>query len=627
VCLKTKGEEPVVRKLLVLVVPALAVAVALAASGSAFAAGGDAPRRDGGHGVWFTRVCAIPGAALGACGAQVVTNSGGSPLAGGSPAPTALGPAQFHSAYGLPTTAPTTQTIAIVDAFDHPNIESDLATFSSFYGLPQCTTVNGCFRKVNQAGGTSYPATNSGWALEIALDVETAHAICQNCKILLVEASSASLANLGAAENRAVAMGANVISNSWGATEYFSETLDETRYFNHPGVVITASTGDNGYEVQFPAASQYVTAVGGTTLHLNGNGSWGSETAWDGTGSGCSFYIAKPSWQTDAGCSGRTVADVSADADPNTGAAVYDSVTYQLQSGWFQVGGTSLAAPLIAAVYALTGTASSANYGAAPYASPSLLHDITSGNNGSCSPSYLCTAGVGFDGPTGLGTPNGLGAFTTGAPPPPPPPPPPPTPDFTVGASPSSANVTQGTNASYTVSVGATGGFSGTVALTQSGLPNGAFAPSSVTGSGSSTLTVSTSTIAPGTYPFTITGTSGSTTHSVQASLVVQSVQTGPPPDFSISVSPSSRTVLPPATSTFTVSITPSNGFSGPVTLSASGFPAGMSGSFAANPVTSSTTFTVTSAGGIPFFTRATIRITGTSGSLSHSTTISILVI
>ena len=401
------------RKLLVLVVPVLAVAVALAASGSAFAAGGDAPRRDGGRGVWFTRVCATPGAALGACGAQVVTNSGGTPLANRAPAPTALGPGQFHSAYGLPTTAPTPQTIAIVDAFDDPNIESDLATFSSFYGLPPCTTANGCFRKVNQAGGTSYPAANAGWVLEIALDVETAHAICQNCKILLVEASSASLANLGAAENRAVTMGANVISNSWGATEYFSETLDQTRYFNHPGVVITASTGDNGYEVQFPAASQYVTAVGGTTLHVNADGSWGSETAWNGTGSGCSVYIAKPSWQMDAGCSGRTVADVSADADPNTGAAVYDSVTYAGQSGWFQVGGTSLAAPLIASVYALTGTASTANYGSAPYASPSLLHDVTSGNNGSCSPSYLCTAGVGFDGPTGLGTPNGLGAFTT----------------------------------------------------------------------------------------------------------------------------------------------------------------------------------------------------------------------
>ena len=336
------------RKLLVLVVSALAVAAALAASGSAFAAGGDAPRRDGGRGVWFTRVCAIPGAALGACGAQVVTNSGGTPLAGGAPAPTALGPAQFHSAYGLPTTAPTPQTIAIVDAYDHPNIESDLATFSSFYGLPPCTTANGCFRKVNQAAARSIRSPTPGWALEISLDVETAHAICQNCKILLVEATRRRSRTSAPPRTEAVALGANVISNSWGATEYFSETLDQNRYFNHPGVVITASTGDNGYEVQFPAASQYVTAVGGTTLRMSANGSWARRRRGTARDRAARSTSRSPSWQNDAGCSGRTVADVSADADPNTGAAVYDSVTYVGQSGWFQVGGTSLAAPLIA---------------------------------------------------------------------------------------------------------------------------------------------------------------------------------------------------------------------------------------------------------------------------------------
>ena len=613
------------RKLLVLVICALSAAVVLTASGGAFAAGGNEPMRTGGHGLWFKRVCAIPGLQLGGCGAQVVTSSAGTPLAGSGPSSLSLGPAQFHSSYGLPTTAPTVQTIGIVDAYDDPNAEADLATFSSYYGLPQCTTANGCFLKVNQAGSAGpYPQANSSWALEIALDVETAHAICQNCKILLVEASSNSLANLGAAENRAVSMGAKVISNSWGATEYSSETLDQSRYFNHPGVVITAATGDNGYQVQFPAASQYVTAVGGTTLRLNGDGSWGSETAWSGTGSGCSAYIAKPAWQTDSGCTGRTVADVSADADPNTGAAVYDSVSYFGQSGWFQVGGTSLASPIIAAAYALTGTAASANYGATPYGQSSSLNDVTSGSNGSCSPLYLCTAGVGFDGPTGLGTPNGLGAFTTGAQPPPPPPP---TPDFSVSASPATATVTQGTSASYTVTVGATGGFSGTVNLSQSGLPNGTFTPPSVTGSGSSTLSVSTSAIQPGSYPFTITGTSGSTTRSSSATLVVQSVPAGPPPDFSISVSPSSRTVIPPATSTFTVTTTPSNGFSGPVTLSASGFPSGMSGSLSTNPATGSSTLTVTTGSGVPFFSRPTITITGTSGTLSHTATLSILVL
>ena len=615
------------RKLLVLFICALSAVVVLTASGGASAAGGDPPMRDHGRGVWFKRVCELPGLRLGGCEAQVVTSSSGTPLAGAAPALAAVAPSQFHLAYGLPTTAPTTQTIGIVDAFDDPNAEADLGTFSATYGLPPCTTANGCFKKVNQAGGTSYPAANSGWALEIALDVETAHAICQNCKILLVEASTNSLANLGAAENRAVAMGANVISNSWGSTEYGSETLDESRYFNHPGVVITASTGDNGYEVQFPAASQYVTAVGGTTLQLNPDGSWAGETAWSGTGSGCSDFITKPAWQTDTGCSSRTVADVAADADPNTGAPVYDSVGYSGQRGWFQVGGTSLSSPIIASAYALTGTASSANYGATPYGNPSALHDVTFGSNGSCAPTYLCTADVGFDGPTGLGTPNGLAAFTAGSPPPPPPPPPPTTPDFSVGASPTTTTVTQGNDATYTVSVGATGGFTGTVTLAQSGLPTGTFTPSSVSGSGSSTLTVGTAAIAPGTYPFTITGTSGSTTHQVSATLVVQSAPVGPPPDFSLSVSPTSRTVFPPATSVFTVTVTPLNGFSGAVTLSASGFPAGMSGSFSTNPTTGTSTLTITTTSSVAFYSRPTITITGTSGSLTHSTAITFLVL
>lgn len=531
-----------------------------------------------------------------------------------APPPSALGPAQFHTAYSLPTTSPTPQTIAIVDAYDSPTVESDLATYSTQYGLPQCTTANGCFRKVNQIGSTTYPGVDAGWALEIALDVETAHQICQNCKLLLVEASNASLSNLGAAENEAVALGATVISNSWGAPEYGAETIDESRYFNHPGVVITASTGDNGYGVEFPSSSRYVTAVGGTTLSLNADNTWKSETTWSGTGSGCSAYVAKPAWQTDWACPRRTVADVSADADPNTGAAVYDSVPYQFQSGWFQVGGTSLAAPLIAAVYALTGHASSANYGSAPYGNASALHDVTSGSNGSCGGTYLCTAKAGFDGPTGLGTPNGLAAFNGTAGPPPPP-------DFTVGVAPQSSTVTQGSSATYTVTVGASGGFSAAVSLGQSGLPGGTFTPTSVNGSGSSTLSVNTSSISPGSYPFTITGTSGATTHSVQATLVVQSAPAG---DFAISVSPASQRIPATSSTTFAVTITPSNGFSAPVSLSASGFVAGLSGSFSPNPATTSSTFTVNSNNVHTGRGRVTLTITGTSGSLTHSTTVSI---
>ena len=363
----------------------LVVAMFVVSTGSSLAASrARAPWRDNGFGPWISRVCSLPIPAVAGCQAEVVTNSAGKPLASSSPPAGAYGPGQFHSGYNLPTSAPGSETVAIVDAYDDPNIASDLTAYDNYYGLPACTIGNGCFTKVNQSGGTSYPSANSGWALEISLDVEMAHAICQNCKILLVEASSSSLANLGAAENEAVALGASVISNSWGASEYSSETSDEASYFHHPGIPIAASAGDSGYGVEFPAASQYVTAVGGTTLNLNGGGSYGSESVWSGTGSGCSRYEPKPSWQHDTGCANRTVNDVAADADPNTGAAVYDSVAYSGQSGWFQVGGTSLAAPLIAAVYALAGTPASVVYGSEPYTNPGQLHDVSSGSDGSC---------------------------------------------------------------------------------------------------------------------------------------------------------------------------------------------------------------------------------------------------
>ncbi len=620
------------RKSIVLVVSAISIAVTLAASaGPAARAGNNVPTRDGGRGFWFVRACGAPTITLGACGAQVITNSQGTPLVtSAAPPPGAYGPLQFHTAYNLPTTAPSTQTIAIVDAYDDPNIEADLNTFSSNYGLPACTTANGCFTKINQTGGSTPPVASSSWALEIALDVETAHAMCQNCKILLVEASTSNLSDLGAAENQAVARGANVISNSWGAREYSTETSDEARYFNHPGVAITASTGDSGYGVQFPAASRYVTAVGGTSLTLNADNTWKSETAWVGAGSGCSGYVQKPAWQTDGSCTRRTVADVSADADPNTGAAVYDSVPYSGATGWFQVGGTSLAAPLIASAYALAGHASSLNGASTAYANASALHDVTSGTNGNCGGIYLCTAKPGYDGPTGLGSPNGLAAFggSGGGSPPPPPPPA----DYSLGISPSSSTVTVGTNAVFNLNVTTTGGFSNTVGFSETGLPNAVFAPASVTAPGTATMTVTTSSVAPGSYPFTVTGTSGLTTHTATGTLVVQAAQTPPPPpqgDFSISISPSSRTILPTSTTTYTVTITPSNGFSSPVTLSASGLASGLSGSFSPNPGTSSSTFTLTAANVTTswFGLRTRVTITGTSGSLSHSTTLTLFVV
>ena len=379
------------------VVPTFAVAlVAVAVAG---AANGNAN---------FRAVCPGPPEGVARCHALVGTDANGNPIGSSTPRAGSYGPVQFHTAYNLPTTAPSAQTIAIVDAYDDPNIESDLDVYDSQYQLPSCTTANGCFRKVDQNGGTDYPRSNAGWALEIALDVETAHEICQNCRILLVEASSNSLVNLGAAVDQAAALGANVISNSYGGREFSGETRDQN--YNHPGIAIAASSGDDGYGVEYPAASQFVTAVGGTTLNLNSDGSYSSESAWSGAGSGCSAYIAKPSWQNDSGCTGRAVADVAADADPNTGAAVYDSMRLQGRRGWFQVGGTSLATPLIAAVYALAGNAGSINDGAYPYGHARFLRDVTVGSNGSCG-DYLCGAGAGFDGPTGLGTPNGTGGF------------------------------------------------------------------------------------------------------------------------------------------------------------------------------------------------------------------------
>ncbi|NJP44273.1 S53 family peptidase [Actinacidiphila epipremni] len=332
--------------------------------------------------------------------------------------PSGYGPSDLQSAYALPSSAGAGQTVAIVDAQDDPNAEKDLGTYRSQYGLPACTTANGCFKKVNQTGGTSYPTADSGWAGEISLDLDMVSAVCPQCHILLVEATSASMANLGTAVNTAVSLGAKYVSNSYGGGESSSDTSYDSSYFNHPGVAITVSSGDEGYGAEYPAASKYVTAVGGTALNRASGTSRGwTESVWntsssEGTGSGCSAYDAKPTWQTDTGCSKRTIADVSAVADPATGLAVYDS--YQA-SGWQVYGGTSASSPIIASVYALAGTPASGTTPASyPYAHTSALNDVTSGSNGSCSGSYLCTAKPGYDGPTGLGTPNGTAAFTNG---------------------------------------------------------------------------------------------------------------------------------------------------------------------------------------------------------------------
>jgi len=310
-----------------------------------------------------------------------------------------LGPSDLQSAYQVPVTLGAGTTIAIVDAFDDPNAESDLATYRANYGLPPCTTANGCFRKVNQAGAASpLPSRNFGWELEISLDLDAASAVCPNCRILLVEGNTPDFSNLTVAVNTAARLGATVISNSYGSAEFSGETSLDSSY-NHPGIAVFASTGDAGFGVQYPAASRFVTAVGGTSLTRSTAPRGWAETAWTGAGSGCSVFEAKPSWQHDGGCARRSVADLSAVADPGTGLGVFDSGN----GGWLIVGGTSLASPVTAAIYAITGQGrSSAQY---TYLNSGASFDVTSGSNGSCGGSYLCTAGVGYDGPTGNGTP------------------------------------------------------------------------------------------------------------------------------------------------------------------------------------------------------------------------------
>lgn len=329
---------------------------------------------------------------------------------GANDTPSGFGPADLQSAYNLPSSsAGAGQTVGIVDAFDDPNAEADLAVYRAQYGLPPCTTDNGCFSKVDQRGGTDYPTPDSGWAGEISLDLDMVSAACPDCHIVLVESDDNSLENLGAAVNEAVALGAKYVSNSYGGSEDGTETSWDTSYYQHPGVVVTASTGDYGYGTAYPAASPWVTAVGGTSLTKDSSTRGWSETAWDGAGSGCSLYEAKPAFQTDTGCANRSEADVSAVADPVTGVAVYD--TFQT-SGWQVFGGTSVSSPLIASVYALAGAPVAGSYpNSYPYSTTSALNDVTSGSNGSCDPAYLCTSGPGYDGPTGLGTPNGVRAF------------------------------------------------------------------------------------------------------------------------------------------------------------------------------------------------------------------------
>lgn len=334
--------------------------------------------------------------------------------------PQGLTPSGTRHAYGfdLISNQGAGQIIGIVDAYDDPNIESDLGVFDSTFSLPACTTSNGCFQKIYASG--IQPSTSSGWALEMSLDVEWAHAIAPQAKIFLVEAASSSFTDLLQAVDLAVQNGASVVSMSWGGGDSQLETAFDT-HFAINGVTFVASSGDSGSGVEYPAASPDVVGVGGTTLNLDRSGNYVSETAWNGSGGGQSAYENEPSYQATYPIPNdpnvvRGVPDVSYDADPNTGFAVYDSIRYKGQKGWFQVGGTSAGAPQWSALLAIANSMRIANgkgtlsaTGNAIYAAAAAsvynvnFHDVTSGSNGSCG--ALCTAMPGYDYVTGLGSP------------------------------------------------------------------------------------------------------------------------------------------------------------------------------------------------------------------------------
>ena len=369
----------------------------------------------------------------GACEAIVVPQSV-KKAALGSGERRGLDPQDLQSAYDIPTTLGSPQTVALVDAYGYPDAESDLAKYRERYGLPACTKVSGCFKKVNEKGEEkSYPAEEEGWDVEAALDEDMVSAACPQCHILLVEGTTEEPADLGASVNKAAELGATEISNSYGYPQDYEPwcgTTGCTQYnkdYNHAGVLIMASAGDSGYDdvyegldaTNFPAASPKVVAVGGTALFKDAGDSRGwFEEVWNepalsaGTGGGCTELESKPTWQTDKGCSERTDNDVAAVA------AVVTPVSVRIDGIWNLVGGTSVASPLVTGIEAHASSYERSLGAQAFYDEPGSLFDVTEGfswdpydasGTSECAPNeYLCNAEVGYDGPTGLGTPDGV---------------------------------------------------------------------------------------------------------------------------------------------------------------------------------------------------------------------------
>jgi hypothetical protein len=365
-------------------------------------------------------------------GSTALSASAVQPEAAGAAAslPPGLGPLNLRDAYGLSSSALTGgvgQTVAVVTEYGDSTAESDMATYRSEYSLPACGS--GCFSVVDENGGTNYPpAGPAGWTLATAQSLDIISSVCPNCHVLLVEAGVTSdgattvgISDLGAAENTAVRLGAKFVTNTWftpEATFGTSEPAYDSDYFDHPAVAITAPDGNGaGYGTYYPAASPDVLAVGGTTLTQDNSAARGwAETAWSGTGSGCSPYEAKPSWQTDTGCSTRMLNDVAAVADPSgSPVASYDTSS----GGWVEGGGDDVSSALVAAAFALAGTPAAGTFPASylyAHHGAGLVNDITSGSNGTCTPAYFCTAGTGYDGPAGVGTPASATALGATAP-------------------------------------------------------------------------------------------------------------------------------------------------------------------------------------------------------------------
>ena len=552
-------------------------------------------------------MCAATPPRVAHCLADVVTNAAGAPLASAATLPPGYGPADLQNAYNLASAVAagsgSGKTVAIVDAYHDPNAEADLGVYRQTYGLTPCTTQNGCLHQVNQNGSSSsYPATNGGWSQEISLDLDMVSAVCPCCHILLVEANSSYMSDLGTAVNTAARLGASAISNSYGGGEYWSETIDESRYYNHPGISVTVSSGDNGYGVEFPAASQYVTAVGGTSLSKTTGSTRGwAEVAWSGAGSGCSAYEPKPAWQsTPAGCSHRVVADVSADADPNTGVAVYDSLAIRLLG----MDGVRRDERVVADCGRRRCSVKHASGPGFP-----VRESVAVLRRGRRPKRHVldhlpvqCVAG--YDGPTGIGTPNGAGAGGAPAAPPQN------TALPTITGSPVLGQTLTATTGTWTNSP-TTYSYAW-----QSCSSGGACSP---VGGNASTYQLVSSDVGH-TIKVTV-GARNSAGGPVYATSTATAPVAGGQADFTVSA-PSTASVRRTTTAQLSVTVNPVNGFASPTTMSVSGLPLGVSPTWSVNPATPGTPTTLRLRATL--FSRVgtfTITIKGAAGTLSHTTT------